>query len=198
MKQYLISSRDVFNKLLRDYSPNLEFAKNKLMKDGLIFDSYDFKNWYYDRTDLRRSSLVILGYAIFTDDDSLNKIIPPAVEATDLHTYISANQMLYYILTYVESNFTNILDGIKIIIDSENKYNQFIKKTLSSLKMFESFDKDLLSFYPVLKWYYSKETKHLYPKELLQQMKDYEKELDKIKAEDCFRDANKWDRLIKM
>ncbi|MGV8086394.1 MAG: hypothetical protein ACP5N1_02065 [Candidatus Woesearchaeota archaeon] len=188
MKQYLISSRDVFNKLLRDYSPDSNLVKNKFMKDNFILDSYDFKNWYYDRTDLRRSSIIIFGYAVFTNSDSLNKLIPSTIEATNLHNYISANQMLYYILKYIELNCTNILDGIKYIIDKKDEYNQFIKKTLISLNMFEDLAKDIWSFYPALKWYYSNETKHLYPKELLKQMKDYEKELAKIKTEDFIKE----------
>ncbi|MGV8086395.1 MAG: hypothetical protein ACP5N1_02070 [Candidatus Woesearchaeota archaeon] len=197
MKQYLIVSREVFNKLLKGYSPNPKFAIQEFINNNLILDSYDFKKWY-DDNNMRYSTLVIQGYALSVDYQQLPEKILNEVVLTDWYAYISANQMLYYILTYVESDFTNILDGIKITIDGENKYNQFIKKTLNSLDMFESLDKDILSFYPALKWFYSNETKHLYPKDLLKQMKDYEKELDKIKTEDCFREANKWDRLIKM
>jgi len=122
-------------------------------------------------------------------DTSLKTPALSHITMPGLYNYIIMNQFMYYILLYIENNLTDISIAIKEILSRDDSHSKYINKIFVSYGSLEEFDSSIMSFYHVLKWFYSKETKHLYAKELLRQMKDYEKKLDKIKIEDFIKES---------
>ena len=184
-KMYLISSRELFNKLLKDYISNPKLNETTNTSD--LVKTYNCGVLCLYNDDLKNERKVVYGYSEIMVDFKLKINTYLDIVAPDFYKYIVANQTIYYMLKELKKNTTTVIGSIKEILYSNNADSKVVKDTMSSLKILDDFDKDIMSFYPVLKWYYSKETKHLYSKKLLKQITEYEKQLNKINSNDFLK-----------
>ncbi|MGV8086396.1 MAG: hypothetical protein ACP5N1_02075 [Candidatus Woesearchaeota archaeon] len=185
-KMYLISSRELFNKLLKDYVSNPRLNETTLNTSDLV-KTYNRGVLCFYKNDLKSFGKVVYAYSEIMVDSKLRITTHLDIAAPDFYKYVVANQTIYYMLTELKKDTNTILDSIKKIVYSTNADCNVVKDTMRSLKILDDFDKDIMSFYPVLKWYYSKETEHLYSKKLLKQIAEYEKQLNKIDSNDFLK-----------
>jgi len=104
------------------------------------------------------------------------------------------------ILYFFNKNLNRIINVKDFILDFMNKsYNYFSPICIEpSWNRSKSINNNLYKLhFLALKWFYSKETKHLYPKDLLNKMRGYEEEIKGIKLEDCIKKPSKYFRLLK-
>ncbi|MGV8086397.1 MAG: hypothetical protein ACP5N1_02080 [Candidatus Woesearchaeota archaeon] len=179
----LYGSTNVFNKILL-----LNVSDAKQVQKQLQISPEEFRRWYTNEPSTK-SYVSIFTCCTSKYDISLKTPALSHIEVPGLYYHITMNQFMYYILLYVKDNLTDMFNNIKEILYSTNPHSKYIYKIFMSDDSLEDFNIGVLSFYPVLKWFYSKETKHLYSRKLLEQMKNYEKELDKLRIEDFIKES---------
>ncbi|MFH1505800.1 MAG: hypothetical protein ABIE94_02320 [archaeon] len=183
MVKYLKNKNGCFDKVLFSYRPD-----EKLWKKEIFLDNLDF-NFYYDKDD-DFSKRVIFVMCITYNEPFLKKRYPNINFPNEFSYSTMVNQFVYFVLKYIYANKEydpSIKENMIDFIEKEIKKYEFVKKDI---------DKYGVEYFPALKWFYSKETKHLYSEELLEEMKDYEGKIKGVKWKDCVRAPNKFDRLI--
>ncbi len=97
--------------------------------------------------------------------------------------------ILYLFKFYMKSPITTFITSKKI---QNSRTFQVINYALDISLKGISTEEYALNFFPALKWFYSEKTKHLYSKELLGEMREYEKKIKNIKWEDCIEKPSKF------
>ncbi|MEA3513868.1 MAG: hypothetical protein U9R34_00135 [Nanoarchaeota archaeon] len=182
-------------KYLKKDKKYLDYILLKLKREDLIrypelSNKYDFIKEYH-KTD-NPSFIIVMSFSMW-NRKALYPKFPKIVFPHGFGNYISIN-----LFTYLLLKFTKEINNVTHFINLEfKKDNDKIKCKLHHInKYFKSeFESNkILFFFPALKWFYSEETKYLYSKELLKQMKEYEEEIKNIKWEDCIREPGKYAR----
>ncbi|MBT5023260.1 hypothetical protein HOK51_08965 [Candidatus Woesearchaeota archaeon] len=187
MKKRLKLNKQAFDYILLDYLPDYNLVDRKEE-----FKKFNFLDTY--RKNEFVSDAVINSIASVYDLDQLKKIEENLILPAEFFKYMSSNLLMYYLLKFE----TSISDVKKFILEEFNNENTIIRlkrKLLNNLFNDSNKSTEVMLFFPALNWFYSEKTKHLYSKELIEQMEKYKAELSKLTAENCTYDPGPWRKL---
>ncbi|MCK5025913.1 MAG: hypothetical protein KAS15_04935 [Nanoarchaeota archaeon] len=168
-----------YNKYVKDDKQVLDYVILKIGLKNLIeekeyLNKFDFFKEYNKESN---QSYVKIATLCAWDSELLHKKFPNLIFPKRIGQYIGQN-IFFYLLLKSAKEINNV--GDFIYQELKNNNNEKIKFELHIIRKYfksEFESEKLLLFFPALKTFYSEETKHLYSKELLKEMKEYEEEI---------------------
>lgn len=164
----------------------LDFSIGELTRDNELLKNHDFRE-QYQKDDDESFRLTIGMCMICWSEKMIKKKFPEIRLVPSFASYFIGNMLVYNILR--TGNFKgSLLLLIRKELESDNKKAKYVREGL--VKHFkEGFDlKNILFFFPALRWFLSEKTMKHYPKKLLDDMKRYESELQKVKHKDMIEE----------
>lgn len=168
--------KDVYDKILEEVKLEKLLLNNPLLKKNRFIYEYekeDDEGWRFISSNCGK-----------WNPQPIYNLVHDAVIPNKFKSYIFMNIFIYFLIRSLNSNEL-ITDKIKSVLNEKKLIIRLFNRHIEdNIKHFQVDDKNFI-FFPALKWFYSEKTKHLYSKELLKKMKDYEEELKGIKWNDC-------------